>query len=297
MIRVLVCSALLGLSALHAAKAEEPPAPMTPELCLSGWQSFNFLIGTPPRLRAIQPNVTETGWCRIDRSFADLRENDFASVEYRATGIEAAVKNRGVPLTFEADFQGISLVQGLKMDLGPGNENAMGALKIKAQRDPASFDFLIEKLLFDAEDLGSISLTASGGGIDLKSLERMQLTLGGMRLTSLVLDLDTTRDLSRALRPVIEEVASLRDWVQVLNRLPAEMFTAGSRDALMRFARAMPAAKGTLTLRMQSETGLGLVQIIGATMTLEESGGRISDIAAAVEQLVTGSTIDATWTP
>lgn len=297
MIRVFLVSALLSLSALQVAKAEEPPEPMTSELCLSGWQSFNFLIGTPPRLRAIQPKVTETGWCRIDRSFADLRENDFESVEYRATGIEAAVKNRGVPLTFEADFQGISLVQGLKMDLGPGNENAMGSLEVKAQRAPDSFDFVVEKLLFDFEDIGALAITASGGGIDLSSLERMQLTLGGMRIKSLGLSLDTTSDLSRSLRPVIEEVAPLRDWVQILNRLPPQMFTDGSQDALMRFMRAMPAARGTLKLQVQSDNGIGILQIVGATMTLEKSGGRVWDIAAAVEQLVAGSTIDATWAP
>ncbi|WP_338550764.1 hypothetical protein [Roseovarius phycicola] len=294
MIRALILATLLGASSLAAQEARPP---MTSDACLTGWQGFTLMTSMPGRLRAIQPSVTPTGWCRVDKSNGDLQDNDFASVEWRALGVKDAVASRGFPLDFEADFKGISLVKGFKMDLGPGNENAMGSLEVKAQRAPDSFDFVVEKLLFDFEDIGALAITASGGGIDLSSLERMQLTLGGMRIKSLGLSLDTTSDLSRSLRPVIEEVASLRDWVQILKRMPPEMFTDGSQEALMRFMRAMPAARGTLKLQVQSDNGIGILQIVGATMTLEKSGGRVWDIAAAVEQLVTGSTIDATWTP
>lgn len=294
MIRALILATLLGASSLAAQEARPP---MTSDACLTGWQGFTLMTSMPGRLRAIQPSVTPTGWCRVDKSNGDLRDNDFASVEWRALGVKDAVASRGFPLDFEADFKGISLVKGFKMDLGPGNESAMGALQIKAQRAADDFDFVVERLNFDFEDLGALAITASGDGIDLSSLERMQLTLGGMRIKSLGLNLNTSSDLSRSLRPVIEEVASLRDWVQILNRMPPEMFTDGSKDALMRFVRAMPAARGTLKLRMRSETGLGILQIVGATMSFDKGAGNISDLAAAAEQLVSGSTIDATWTP
>ncbi len=279
-----------------AALAEETPPPMSAQDCLSGWQGFTYMTNMPPRLSAIQPDVTPQGWCRIDRSNGDLRDNDFASVDWRGADVALAVERKGFPTDFEAHFRGISLVEGLKLKLGPGHERAVGELRIKAQRDPDNTEFLIERFIFDFGNLGEIAVAASGDGIDLDSIERMQLSLGGLRIKSLELDLRTTDDLSRALTPVIEDAAPLRDWPLILGRMPNQMFTPGSREALMQFARALPAARGRLTLSIHSDTGLGLLQLVGAMMSFDKSDGRVWDMAAAIAQLLNGSRIDASWT-
>ena len=294
MIRALIVT-LCFASPLVAQEADLPS--MTPEACLKGWQSFNFAINSPGRLRAVQPDVTQNGMCRIDKTNADLRVNDFASVDWRATGVEDAVKNRGFPDSFRANFQGIDLIEGLKLPLPDRYRGALGSLAISGSRASGLGGFEIEQMAFDAGDLGAVSFEMDGRGINLSSLEAMQLSLGGMRMAHAKLTIDGSSALYTALIDELDRDKTLPLWPQMLSLLPLANFNGNSRSELVRFAQALPDTGGTFEIEVTSNTGVGILQIVGATMTLENSDKTPADIAAALSQMLTGVRIDASWMP
>ena len=268
---------------------------MTPESCLSGWQAFTFAIGTPARFRAIQPDVTEDGWCQIDRSIADLRANDFGRVMWWADGVEDAVANSGFPLSFEAEFTGIDLVEAFNMNLPGDAVGTMGALLMKAMRDPATRDFAVEAVSFDFAELGALGVAFQGGGIDLSGLSQMQLSLGGLRVHSAQVSFETTKALSAALWPVIgdeEFWALLRDTVALI---PEANLDADGRAALLRFFAAGADAEGCLDVKMSSETGLGFLQVLGGALAFDKGDEGPDALMQALEQILTGVTLSATW--
>ena len=284
---------ILGLVLPVAVQAQ----PVTDrETCREGWQALNAAMGQAARFQTIEPMVTDDGWCRIDRSVADLRDKDFSELEWRATGVAEAIEESGFPESLEARFSGIDLIEAFGMDLPPERAGAMAGLTVMAERDPETLDFAIRAMDFDFGALGAANFSLVGGGIDLSGLKRMQITIGGLRIREATLSVDTTPDLSRALSAGLggeEQLALMREVVRVL---PDDTVSEESRAVLVAFLDAAPAQDGTLELRATSEAGLGMIQIAGGGMQLEESVSD-EDVKDAAALLLSGVRIEATWTP
>ncbi|WP_420558614.1 hypothetical protein [Roseovarius sp.] len=269
---------------------------MDRETCRTGWQAVNVAMGQAARFQTIEPKVTDDGWCRIDRSVADLRDDDFSELVWRATGVAGAIEESGFPESLEARFAGIDLIEAFKMDLPPERTGAMAGLNVMAERDPETLDFAIRAMAFDFGELGAATFSLVGGGIDLSGLKRMQITVGGLRIREAALSLDTTPDLSRALSAGLagqEQLALMREVVRVL---PDDTVSDESRAALVAFLEAAPAQDATLELRATSEAGLGMIQLAGGGMKLEESVSD-KDVKDAAALLLSGVRIEATWAP
>lgn len=269
---------------------------MDRETCRTGWQAVNVAMGQAARFQTIEPMVTDDGWCRIDRNVADLRDDDFSELVWRATGVTGAIEESGFPESLEARFAGIDLVEAFKMDLPPERTGAMAGLNVMAERDPETLDFAIRAMDFDFGELGAATFSLVGGGIDLSGLKRMQITIGGLRIREATLSLDTTPDLSRALSAGLAGQGQLALMREVVRVLPDDTVSDESRAALVAFLEAAPAQDGTLELRATSEAGLGMIQLAGRGMKLEESVSD-KDVKDAAALLLSGVQIEATWTP
>jgi hypothetical protein len=284
---------VLALALPAGAQAETA---MQQDLCREGWRSVNVAMGQAARFRSIEPFVNAEGWCQIDRSVADLREDDFSNLVWHATGVADAIRKSGFPETFESRFSGIDPVEAFNMELPRERVGSMAALHVKAERDPETLDFAIEALDFDFGDLGAAQIRLAGGGIDLSGLKRMQITLGGLRVRDAALSLTTTSDLSRALNAGLSEDGQLALIREAVRLLPDSSVSPESQAALDAFLNAGPGQAGTLELSATSEAGLGMVQIAGGGLQLQQS---VSDaeLTAAFAHILTGVRIEARWTP
>ncbi|WP_172978049.1 hypothetical protein [Roseovarius sp. THAF27] len=284
---------IMGLALPVAAQAQPV---MDRETCRAGWQTVNAAMGQAERFQTIEPKVTDDGWCRIDRSVADLRDKDFSELEWRATGVTQAIEASGFPESLEARFSGIDMIEAFGMDLPQERAGAMAGLTVLAERNPETLDFAIQAMDFDFGALGAAKFSLIGGGIDLSGLKRMQITIGGLRIREAALSLDTTPDLSRALSAGLAGQQQLALMREVIRALPDDTVSEESRAALVAFLEAAPAQDGTLELRATSEAGLGMIQLAGGGMKLGESVSD-EDVKDAAALLLSGVRIEATWIP
>lgn len=225
----------------------------TADSCRIGWQAWSTLIDFDGPIAQIQPDVTDKGWCLVDESNADLRRDDFTSLTFRGTGIEAAVENQGAPQSLEVKIAGIDLYNGFGLRGDPALSGPRAEMDIAYTHDPKSRATQITALELEVGELGHIKLSARGGGVDISSLKAMQITWGAGRLNDFSFQLKTKPMLSAAL------LAELRmDVLElVVGALPEESIDPESRDSLRRFLKAGPDAAGMLRLSGNSEAGFG----------------------------------------
>lgn len=287
--------AALLIAACAAAPARAADPVMTAETCRIGWQAFADLTEQPQYLRAVTPDVTETGWCRIDKANAELTAQDFEVLDWRAEGVLAAVENGAFPLSLQVVSGGIDLVQAFGMPLPAAHRGTLGDLTLRAHRVPATRAFAIDDLTARFGPLGGFTLAVRGGGIDLSTLPMMQFTLGGLRLTEASLDLRTTAVLSGAfVAPLLREMTGT-DLAALVPALPDTAIDEASRAALAAFAGALPDAAGRLDLTARAEPGFGVLQLVaGAKAMAPEAGGNPAD---ALEILLSGVRLTVRWTP
>lgn len=281
-----------AIACVMAAPAPAQPV-MTAETCLIGWAAFSDLTDQSARLTVAAPHVTETGWCRIDGSSAELRVQDFESLDWRAVGLEEAVQNRGAPESVEIRVMGIDLIEGLKLSLPPGYEGAKARMQLHLSRAPETRAVFLHDWTTDFGTLGRLRLTGRGGGFDLSSLSGMQITLGGLRVFEADIALETSPALSAAL------LAGLpRDLARTaVNAVPEDSIDTESRAALLAFREESDRTRGRLLLSARSVTGVGVLQLVGGAMALEEAGPPETVMQRAAERAFYQVTLSASWTP
>lgn len=283
---------IMGLALPVAAQAQPV---MDRETCRAGWQTVNAAMGQAERFQTIEPKVTDDGWCRIDRSVADLRDKDFSELEWRATGVTQAIEASGFPESLEARFSGIDMIEAFGMDLPQERAGAMAGLTVLAERNPETLDFAIQAMDFDFGALGAANSALLAGDRPVGA-EADADHHRGLRIREAALSLDTTPDLSRALSAGLAGQQQLALMREVIRALPDDTVSEESRAALVAFLEAAPAQDGTLELRATSEAGLGMIQLAGGGMKLGESVSD-EDVKDAAALLLSGVRIEATWIP
>lgn len=289
----MIRAGVLGLCLLAPPAAAQE---MTQEVCTTGWRAFNELIGGDEAISAGIPDVTPEGWCRTDAGNTALTERDFTSLEWRAEGVMEAVAQKGAPLSFQARFTGIDPFLGIQLPRGEGQDGedaALGTMVIDATRDAATRDFALRDWTTRFPGLGALSVSLSGGGLDLSSLERIQMSSGGMRIHALDLELETEPGFSAILfqGPVKEHAAAL------VRAIPEDTLDEASRAALLEFVAAGSGARGDLRLAARSETGLGLLQLVGGTMPFDSAATVEEVLPEAMAILFRGVSLRADWQP
>ncbi len=280
---VIACAGLMALP----ATAQD----MTPETCRAGWEAFNLMIGETADMVSVQPDVTAKGWCRIDSSNAPLNTNDFGSLEFRGTGIEDAVKNQGAPTSLDVRIDGIDLIEGWDLPMPAEYGGPRGTANFSFQRDLDTREIIVKALDADFGGLGHVKITAQGGGVDLTSLNSMQITSGGARVHDLTLQLQATPVLKNALLPPI--ASAMGDiFVQAI---PVDSIDTSSRDALSQFLASGSDTGGLLRLSAKSEAGMGFLQMVGGVMPLQEKGMSEDNLKSSMEILFSGVTLSAEW--
>lgn len=264
---------------------------MTPEVCRDGWQAFNQMIGEQEDMTSVQPDVTATGWCRVDSRNANLNPNDFASLEFRGTGLSRAVANEGAPEALDVRIEGIDLIKGWKLPLPAQYAGPRGTAQLSYIFDPDTHDVALETLEADFGGLGHLKVTANGGGVDLASLKTMQITLGGARVNELTLQFQATPALKQAMLPDI--AAAMGDMF--VRSLPDTSIDPASRAALSAFLASGPDAGGLLRLDATSEAGMGFLQMVGGAMPLKDKGMSPETLTSAMQVMFSGVTLQADW--
>lgn len=269
--------------------------PMTQAACRTSWQGIADGLKLRDGLRNARPEVTPVGNCALHTGNADLKAKDFTSLTWWADGIEAAVRNQGVPRALDIAFGGIDLREGFNLPLPSDAGPALASLRIKGMHAPQRGPFELEMLHLDAVDLGNLRVSISGDGVDLTSAERLQLSLGGLRVRRITLQLDADPKLLSAVMQATKADKSLSDWPKVLEAMPSETFTANSRATLVAFARSLPSASGTLDLELRSDSGLGFLQIISGASALRNANDDPDKVSDALAQMLNGVRVDVNW--
>lgn len=284
MIRAAAIACFLALP----ATAQE----MTQESCRAGWQAFNRLTNQTATMTAAIPDVTAKGWCRVDSSNAELKANDFGSLEFRGTGIEQAVAQQGAPEALEVRIEGVDLIRGWKLPMPEQYAGPRGTLSFHYVTNPATRDITLKELEAGFGGLGHLKVWANGSGVDLNSLKSMQFTSGGLRIYDLTLQLQATPVLKQALvPPQVSELGAM-----VMEAAPQTSIDAESREALSAFLAAGPETAGLLRIEARSEIGLGFLQMAGAVNHFQTSDFSPPALTKGLSILLDGVTLKASWT-
>ncbi|UYV38457.1 hypothetical protein N4R57_05125 [Rhodobacteraceae bacterium D3-12] len=290
MIHQLLPAAALALAAVTAPAIANPV--MTPEDCAAGWRAITDPLTLPRYLRAAGQIVTDDGWCRMDRTTAELRSYDFASLSWRATGVADAVAKNVPPQSFEAEFTGINWTEAFHMQFPSGQPAAHGIIRISARQDPTSQTLVLNELTFDFDTLGRLQFAGQGAGFDFSSLTVLQSSIGGMRLNRLSLDATLTAPLSKALYTSFAPVGGATPMLtNLVSAIPAAALPTDERIALGAFIDALPDATGHLAITAQSETGLGALQL-GAG---QASKARNAPLPGILSIMLSGVALSVDW--
>ncbi len=233
---------------------------MTSTDCTRGWQTMvdtmgGFLRNPDQRVRNEQalaravPNaVTPDGWCRVQGSDRGLDGAMFKTLDWQADGLEPFIAGSGLPTGLRVRAAGVFV--------RPDSNQHYDATVIlrRAAGNPVLFIDTI-----DLRDLSGAGFSASGlvAGASLDTLSQAIVSFGSLRLTDLSLIGDATPAVMADLAPDWTS-ASLRG---ALSRLDPDQIDPQSRIVGEAFIATLPHATGQLRVNLQSDRGLGLMQV------------------------------------
>jgi hypothetical protein len=156
---------------------------------------------------------------------------------------------------------------------------------VELRRLPDQTDLFIDSA--NLHDKSGAGFSASGqiAGAGLYDLSVAVLSAGGSRLTNLDMIADLTPDLMHDLAPD-SGVASLRG---MLFGLTSDQIDPQSRIAGEAFVAALPGARGQLRLSVQSDRGIGLIQL---ALSSDQP-----TLPKALAFLLSGARVSVGWQP
>ena len=279
--------------ALIAASALAEPV-MTLEACEAGWSAFTDLSEMPEYLRISGHIVTPDGWCRMDKTTATLKKNDYEVLHWRAVGVLGAIEKNVPPQSLEAIFEGVLYPSAINPTLPNTSNPGPGTMRLAIFHDPLTQILSLTEASADFGPMGRFNLTGQGSGFDFSSDVAMQMAVGGMRLNAASFKADLTAPLAQVLfSSSIPWVGKSIELPELLAMVPETSLAAQDRAALSRFLAALPDATGKLEVSAISENGFGAVQLGSGAWWY--SGP--DSLTKAIELWLSGITIQASWTP
>lgn len=283
--------ALAALALLCAAPAHADPV-MTQGTCDAGWAAFTDALEMPRYLRNAGQIVTPDGWCRVDKTTADLKKHDFNSLNWRASGVAHAIEHNVPPQSLDAVFDGVAFADAFGMQFPQATPPENGSIRYHMHTD-AKGNTLVE-LTLDVKELGNLSLSARAAGVDFSSAANMQMTVGSARFHLASINARLTAPLSQAIQtrfaPLPNDTAQA---AALATAIPEAAISTEGRNALAEFLAAWPKADGSLSLNARSDGGFGALQLRGG-WAAQDRGGSLTDAMAV---WLSGVKLSATWTP
>ena len=295
--KVLMTVGLVALTAMPAVAFER----MARSDCRAAIEQFSALMDDAPAKteRLVEATrVTPQGWCEIRSDGLDGAE--FENLEWRAEGITRWTRDGIPPLALEFRVTGID--QG-DLQNNPRASRPPVDLFMTLRQVPDAGQVIVERAVLENNAGDSISVSGVFERLYLSSPSMMQVSLGSATFKAglMSMTLEGTIEDPFGFEMSVEvdgAPQSQRDLAfDMISRLPVGLISDESRAELTAFAGDLPKPVGTLEVNVNSERGLGIMQVgaaiamSGLEILTEEKG------ADQMEVLFDGLTIGADWTP
>lgn len=258
-------------------------------------------------LRAIR--TTPDGWCQLRAgdlgSTAEDMDGSPNEFEWRMEGTSRWTRDGIPPLALQIRARGMD-PDG--MQDSADTDRPLVDAEITLRQDPDAGVIILENAVMynDAGDL--LTVSAVFERVFLSSPSMMQVSMGSATFKAglLSMTLDGTHenpfgfnvDVSVNGTPQSQRDAAF----DTISRLPDGLIDDASRAELTAYVGDLPKPVGTLEVSLNSERGLGLMQVgmsmyRGLVDILEEEGGVDGARMSELEILFDGLTLRADWTP
>ncbi|MCF2904505.1 hypothetical protein L0666_05860 [Octadecabacter sp. CECT 8868] len=302
--RHLVPAALIAFTALPAAAFDR----MSRSDCQDGVQRVFDLVSYQSETKnaAIQDAIrtirtTPQGWCEFTVTNATDHLN-FSSIEWR---LDESIRwtNGGIPpLGVE-----VRVFDVRPDEMQGGGETTRPPVDIEAtlRQIPEAGMIVVERAVMENGAGDSLAVSGVFERVFLSSSSMMQVSMGSAAFKAglMTLTLDGTHENPFGFGVSVEmrgdPQAQFDAAFDTLSSLPDGVVDDASRAELTAFASDLPKPIGTLEVSVDSEAGLGLMQVVMsmatmATDIMDESGSATQN---PMEILFHGLTVSANWSP
>ena len=277
--------ALLVAATLAGPLAADP---MTDADCAASWRMFADWVARNQRgpafladkvrsdLMAARLRTTPEGWCRVRGDDPALDDTLMTTVDWQFDGADLTQADGGVPTGLRVRAREVLIrPRGLLFDVS-----------LDLSRKTGERQLVVERVEIDAGEDGRVLVTGLVDGALWDSWSMAAMSIGSLRLKSLIVTADLTPDFWDELMGV--------GWSAPLTAL-ASAFAAmdadsGNAVALRDLAAALPDPSGTLTALYRSTSGLGVLQISAAMMAHSRDG-----LDAALPLALANAELELRW--
>ncbi len=297
--KALMSAAILALSALPATAFER----MMRSDCRASVERISELMDDAPEKTSALVDATRVspqGWCEMSGRAKGLEDTEFDTFEWRAEGITRWTRDGIPPMALEIRLTGLDPDE-MQNSAGTGRPPVDVSLLLR--QIPDAGQVIVERAFMENDAGDVLSVSGVFERLFLSSPSMMQVSAGSATLKAglMSLTLEGTHEnpfgfnASFDVRGVPQ---TQRDMAfDMITRLPDGLISDESRAELTAFSGDLPKPIGTLEVIVNSERGLGIMQI-GAAVAM--SGLSIltdEETSNQLDIMLDGLTVDADWTP
>ncbi len=263
---------------------------MQPDDCAAAWE----IINKGHKTGAVVNRLSDDGWCLVPAAQAAVEGFDFDLIEWRAEGIERLLEQSLPPTTLTIRVTDADMLRKLRVR-GDADAPAMPMQIMLSLRDNAQErQLVIENLLITGPKGNVVSLQGVFHNVDLSSMAKMQISLGGANLRDVVLVAKANRKLEPYLRPYIgatfpERTRRRSAMIDKVTDWPDHSFPPETKRAVQQLIAVLPAPNGAL--RVEVDTGAGLSAAIFVQTYV--FGEPVDDM---INRVLGGVVFNANWT-
>jgi hypothetical protein len=240
---------------------------------------------------SVDIDVSSDGWCRLRvKNSLPVPVVNFDTLDWQIDGLQALIETGKPPMALALRVAGLR-------GFGPRGETTPAGydLELTLRQVPEQHLLLIEGLTLKGPEGPVVSLGAVIGGAFFDSQAMLVTSLPGLRIN----DLSAAITFDGRGGPFDLGFLTSRPGDLALARsladgpLTMEQFSQASRGAYLDFLDDLPTPLGTLDLRLQSERGLGMLQLVQLD---GPSGGHTAEtLERGVEIALSGASVDMNW--
>ena len=244
--------------------------------------------------------VTPQGWCQMRGGDQGLEDAEFDSFEWRAEGITRWTRDGIPPLALELR------VTGLDPDDMQAVENTNRppvSVHAVIRQLPETGQLIVERAVMENEAGDSLAVSGVFERVFLSSPSMMQTSVGSVTFKAalMTMTLDGTHENPFGFNVEVEmrgvPEAQRQAAFDAISSMPDGLMDDASRAELTAFSGDLPKPVGTLEVSVNSERGLGLMQIGMSAYRSFESSFDENAQGNQFDILFDGLTVEANWSP
>ncbi|MEL6958118.1 MAG: hypothetical protein AAGL89_04085 [Pseudomonadota bacterium] len=272
--------------------------------CQVAFEAFAGLMGGFSDLELGQTlvgiTVTADGWCDMKSGGPGMENARFDRLQWRAEEISRWTRDGIPPLALDLRLTGLDPdeIEGT----APTNRPPL-TFEATLRQIPEAGQVIAERVALFNEAGDSVSMSGVFERVFLSSQSMMQVSVGSVAFKAGVFVITFDGRTENPFGVILD--AELRGQPDALRqqafdfvtRLPSGVVSNAARAELTAFAGDLPGPEGTLEVLVNSERGLGIMQIGMAAYADVAALFADEDDSAYLEILLDGLTIDADWSP